>query len=131
MHLIRWPQATRVRASAGLTTKAQIPIILDMSESLGRVIVDARKSKRYTLRGLAKRVGISPALLSLIERSEHRPKREVLAKLAAQLDGDVDQWAGLMGRITIDAEQAFATLAKEKPEIFRMMRSMLDRQGGQ
>jgi len=73
------------------------------------------------LRAAAAKADISPALLSLIERDLHVPPKEVLVRLAGVLEGDADQWCGLIGTITPDTEAALARKAVENPDFFRTM----------
>jgi len=95
-----------------------------MSE-LSLAIVAARKGANVSLRATAVAVDISPALLSLIEQGKHVPPREVVIRLALHLRADPDQWCGLAGRISDEAESSFARLAAEKPEYFRFLRSLV------
>lgn len=67
---------------------------MDENKSFGEVIREAREQRKihdpnYTLRQLAKRVGISPTLLSQVENDEFPPpKAETVIRLAEALDID-------------------------------------------
>jgi transcriptional regulator with XRE-family HTH domain len=54
--------------------------------SLGQRIHELRDKADLSLRGLAKRIGISPAFLSDIELGRRFPSEEILAKLAGALE---------------------------------------------
>jgi len=95
-----------------------------MSE-LGQAIVAARQRCHKTLRSTARETGASPSLLSLIERGKHVPPPDLVIRLAQALGADPDQWCGLAGRISVEAESTFARLAAEKPEYFRFLRSLI------
>ena len=105
-----------------MTRKAALNMIKHM-DGLPELIVAARKRKARTLRTLATEANISPALLSLIERGKHRPSKEILARLAGLLDADPDQWCGLLGKLTPEAERCLAAFAKDDPRAFRRMMS--------
>jgi transcriptional regulator with XRE-family HTH domain len=94
-------------------------------ETLGQHIVAARSRAHKTLRSLAKEAGISPALLSLIERNKHQPYKELVVRLAGLLNADADYLCALVGRITPAAEKHLAELAKGDPQFFRSMVSRL------
>ena len=100
-----------------------------MDKTLGQLVVAARRSRRKTLRSLAREVDISAALLSLIERDKHRPPSRVITRLAGALGGDADQWCGLAGRIAPDIEANLAGLAKEDPESYRLFLRTLPARG--
>jgi len=89
--------------------------------TLGQAVYEARKRLRRTLHVLSGEIGVSPALLSLIEQDKHVPPNELIVKLAAALGGDADQWCGLAGKLTPDAQSKLAALAKDDPIFFRSM----------
>ena len=90
-------------------------------ESLGQIIHAARKSKRFTLQQLGQQIDASAGLLSLIEQDKHIPPNNVIVKLAELLGGDANQWCGMAGKVTPNAEKAFAKIAREDPVFFRTM----------
>jgi transcriptional regulator with XRE-family HTH domain len=96
-------------------------------ESLGRTIHDARKAQKKTLHVVSEQVGVSPGLLSLIEQNKHIPPKELIVTLAEVLNGDANGWCALIGKITPDAEAAFAQVAKDRPIFFR---KMVEKHGG-
>jgi hypothetical protein len=65
--------------------------------------------------------------LSLTEQDKHIPPKALIVRLAEVLNGDPDQWCGLIGKVTPEAEASLARTAKNDPMFFR---SMLKRQGG-
>ena len=104
--------------------------MLNVTETLGQAIRGARRALGKTLRSTAAEAKISAALLSLVERDKHTPSREVIVAIAKKLGGDPDHWCGLAGKITPDAEGVLANLAKEKPEFFRFLRTLIEQHGG-
>jgi transcriptional regulator with XRE-family HTH domain len=103
-----------------LTTQEMFNKIQQM-DTLGKEILTFRKEKRITLRALANTVKVSPSLLSLIEHGKQKPGKELIVKLALELDADADKWCGLAGMITPEAESRLADLAREDPMFFRGM----------
>lgn len=103
-----------------------------METSLGQHVVAHRRAKRMTLCAVAEKLNVSAALLSMIERKNHKPKTELIVRLAKVLDGDEDFWCSLAGRVTPAAEKTFAELAREDPETYRYFRTLAgrERQGG-
>ena len=90
-------------------------------DSLGTRIVGKRREKCDTLRHVAAEAGISPALLSLIERDRHKPSPQIIVRLATVLGGDADEWCGLLGKMTPDTESELARIASKDPVFFRSM----------
>jgi HTH-type transcriptional regulator, competence development regulator len=93
----------------------------------------------FSLRTVAKSVGIEPTYLSKIEREElPPPSEEVIVKLAAALGEDADVLLALGGKVSRDLleiirshPQAFAALIRElrghrEEEIVHMTRSVRD-----
>lgn len=93
----------------------------------------------FSLRAVAKSVGIEPTYLSKIEREElPPPSEEVIVKLAAELGEDPDVLLALGGKVSRDLleiirshPKAFATLIRElrgRPEeaIDRLAREVRD-----
>lgn len=103
-----------------------------METSLGGHIVAHRHAKHLTLRAVAEKLKVSAALLSMIERKGHKPKRELIVQLAEVLDADADYWCSLAGRVTPESEATFAELAREDPDAYRLFRTLAgrERQGG-
>lgn len=92
-------------------------------ESLGQIVHKARKAQKKTLHKLSAEADVSPGLLSLIEQDKHTPPKELIVRLAQVLKGDADQWCGLVGKITPNAEATLAEVAKTQPIFFRKMLS--------
>ena len=93
--------------------------------TLGIEIRETRHRQKLTLRATAEMAGISPSLLSLIERGEHAPERDTVASLARALSVDEDRWCVLAGKIPQDIEQSFISRTREEPEFLRTMRQIL------
>jgi transcriptional regulator with XRE-family HTH domain len=73
------------------------------------------------LRPTAHELGISPGLLSLIERDRHRPRKQLIARIARLLGEDADDWCALAGVVSPQTEAMIAKVAREKPLFFRQM----------
>ena len=101
-----------------------------METTLGQDLVARRREKGMTLRGVAREIGVSASLLSLIEQNKHTPSRNLLVNLAELLDADADRWCALAGTITPQAEAALAVLAREDPEGYRFLRTLVERRNG-
>lgn len=89
--------------------------------ALGLEVRNARRRLRFTLTYTASKCGISPATLSLIERGLQTPSPHQIVKMATVLRSDADQWCGLIGKITPEAEKWFAQIAAEDPHLFRTL----------
>src|SRR5438132_2960487 len=61
-----------------------------VSKDLGARLRQARERKGYTVRGLARYVGVSPSLVSQIERGRVMPSVGTLYNIANQLELVVD-----------------------------------------
>ena len=79
-----------------------------MATPFGTFLRDHREvlrlqDRRYSLRGVAGRVGIEPSYLSKIERgAEPPPGEETIIGLAADLDVDADLLLALAGKVRSD-----------------------------
>lgn len=80
---------------------------------LGETINKERERLRCTLREFAKLTGVSYSQLSKIERGEHRPTRETLAKIEKVLKIDVALLYQLAGYSAPNSVQEFQTMIKE------------------
>lgn len=95
--------------------------------TLGQDIAASRHQAHKTLRQVAADIGVSPALLSLIERGKQKPSAQTVVKLAATLGGDADLWCAKLGKLTPEAEGQLADIAKDDPGFFRTMLKRLGR----
>ncbi len=95
--------------------------------------------KKYSLRQTAQRIGIEPAYLSKIERSEVAPPSEAaIRRLAVDLDEDVDVLLAMAGKVSKDLQeiimrrpQLFADLIRELKDtpdnaVLRIVREIRD-----
>lgn len=78
-----------------------------------------RQSDRsYSLRQVAKRVGIEPAYLSKIERGQMPPPSEqTTRKLAAELDEDPDMLLAMSGKVSSDLQ----AIIRKRPQLFAQL----------
>lgn len=63
--------------------------------ALGREVHNARSARRLSLRELGGRIGVSPSLVSQIERGQTRPSLTTLVALAVELELSLDATFGL------------------------------------
>lgn len=97
------------------------------SATFGARVRTVRLGKRITLRELAKRLGISPAFQTQIEKDQSVPTSELIERIAKELELDANELCGLAGKLTPDAQRTLSRLARRDPKIFR---SMIERMGG-
>ena len=71
---------------------------------LGDLINKSRVTKRLSLRGLAREVGIVPSYLADIENDRRTPSESVLRRISAILDLDFDDLMQQAGRLGEEAE---------------------------
>jgi transcriptional regulator with XRE-family HTH domain len=95
--------------------------------TFGQKVRDLRSAKSLTQRQLADRIGINFTYLSKIENDkleqDQFPKEETIKKIAAELDGDVDELLLLAKRIPEQIKQRML----ERPDVFRKMASLDDK----
>ncbi len=71
--------------------------------------------RRYSVRQVAKRVGIEPAYLSKIERGEVAPPSEATTvRLAKELGEDPDVMLALAGKVSADLQ----AIIRKRPQLF-------------
>lgn len=101
-----------------------------MSQTFGKLIRKARKSKEYSQRELAKLVGVNYTYLSKLENDHagYPPSEEVIEALARHLDlGDrVDELKHLAGRITPEDAELFEELVRKYQQMPALLRRMRD-----
>lgn len=89
--------------------------------TLGRCIRNAREAAGKTLKQVAIAVEVSPAVLSLLERDRRPPSRDLLIRLARELDTDEHHWLGMANTISPELEKRLANLARTEPHFFRRL----------
>ncbi len=74
-----------------------------------------RDDRRYSVRQVARRVGIEPAYLSKIERGEVAPPSEATTvRLANELGEDPDVMLALAGKVSADLQ----AIIRKRPRLF-------------
>ena len=78
----------------------------------------------YSLRQVAKRIGVEPAYLSKVEREEVSPPSEqTIIKLADELNIESDLLLAMAGKVSTDLRE----IIMKRPELFaELIRSMKD-----
>ena len=85
------------------------PTVRDIRERL------RRDDRRFSVRQVARRVGIEPAYLSKIERGEVAPPSEATTvRLAAELGQDPDVLLALAGKVSGDLQE----IIRKRPRLF-------------
>ena len=90
--------------------------IMEFGEHLRYVRERLRQEdRRYSLRQVAKRIGVEPAYLSKIERGEAAPPSEATTvKLAKELGEDPDVLLAMAGKVSSDLQ----AIIRKRPELF-------------
>jgi transcriptional regulator with XRE-family HTH domain len=65
-------------------------------------------NNRYSIRQLARRIGVEPTYLSKIERGDANPSEEMIERLAAELGEDADVLLARAGRVASDIREIIA-----------------------
>jgi transcriptional regulator with XRE-family HTH domain len=76
-------------------SKLKLPPLKLGKESLGQRIARLRKERGYTQIDLAKKIGITQALVSDYERNRLRPHHEMVIRFALALEVSADELLGL------------------------------------
>jgi transcriptional regulator with XRE-family HTH domain len=82
----------------------------------------ARDRERYSLRQLARRLGVTHALLSMIEHGKERPSTKVIRGLARELGESEDELMVLAGRMPADVERAL----QSRPDMLEAVRALAE-----
>lgn len=86
-----------------------------------------KTDRRYSLRQVAKRVGIEPAYLSKVERGEVPPPSEATTvKLAKELGEDTDVMLALAGKVSSDLQEIIRKRPKLFAELIRELKAAPD-----
>ena len=77
-----------------------------------------QEDRRYSQRQVALRVGVEPAYLSKVERSEFAPPSEAtIVRLANDLDEDPDFLLALAGKVSSDLQEVI----RKRPLLFAQL----------
>jgi len=91
-----------VRASATRLVRSTA----DMADvTLGDVVREGRNAKEIGLRELARRLDVTPSYVSDIENDRRVPSEDVLARIASELDLDLEELVARSGRLGSGAER--------------------------
>lgn len=97
------------------------------SQTFGKVVRQARKSKKLTQRKLGALIGADPTYLSKLEsdNNSYAPGQKIITLLAEYLDLNIEELSRLSGRMASEDNQIFKELVKrhkQLPLLFRQMR---------
>lgn len=103
-----------------------------MTGGFGSYVRDARERRRrddptFSLRQLARRIGVEPSFLSKVERGEAPPPSEAkVVLLAKELGEDPDVLLAMAGKVSSDLQEVI----RKRPELFagviRQLKDMPD-----
>lgn len=86
-----------------------------------------RGDRRYSLRQVARRIGLEPAYLSKIERGEVPPPSEATTvKLAMELGEDPDVLLAMAGKVSGDLQEIIRKRPKLFAELLRQLKQAPD-----
>jgi transcriptional regulator with XRE-family HTH domain len=86
-----------------------------------------KRDRRYSLRQVALRVGIEPAYLSKIERSEFAPPgEETICGIARELKEDPDILLALAGKVSTDLKEIILKRPQLFAELLRELKTASD-----
>jgi transcriptional regulator with XRE-family HTH domain len=98
--------------------------MIHMSRDLGRYLRKCREQLQlsegnaFSLRQLAKRVGVEPSYLSKIERGlEPRPSEDTTRALALELGQDPDVLLAMAGKVSGDLQD----IIRKRPQVFSQL----------
>ncbi len=87
----------------------------------------AAADRRYSLRQVAARCGVTPAYLSRVERGDVAPPgEETLVRLAAELGEATDVLLAMAGKISTDLRAAILARPQLFADLIRAIRDMPD-----
>ena len=84
-----------------------------MGQSFGGLLKTLRSEKRMGVRELGRAVGISAMHISNLEKGKSMPSAELVEKLAAELEGDLDQLLNLADQI----DPAVVDVIQSNPQV--------------
>ena len=84
-----------------------------MDQSFGGLLKTLRSEKRMGVRELGRAVGISAMHISNLEKGKSMPSAELVEKLAAELEGDLDQLLNLADQI----DPAVVDVIQSNPQV--------------
>ena len=106
--------------------------IVSMKGGFGSYLREVRERHRrddpaFSLRQVARRIGVEPSFLSKVERSEVAPPSEAkIVLLARELGEDPDVLLALAGKVSSDLQEVI----RKRPELFagviRQLKNMPD-----
>lgn len=84
-----------------------------------------QQDRRFSVRQLARRIGVEPSYLSKVERSETPPPSEAKIRLLAdELGEDPDMLLALGGKVSSDLQDVIRRRPKLFAELIREMKDM-------
>ena len=88
--------------------------------TFGQTVKNARLEAKYSLRGLAAEVGVSPSYISDIENNRRVPSEAVIKTLAGKLNTSMESLMCIAGRLGTRAEDYI----KQEPLALALVREL-------
>ena len=86
-----------------------------------------RGDRAYSVRGVARRIGVEPAYLSKIERGQVPPPSEAtIRRLASELRADPDVLLAMAGKVSSDLQEVVVRRPRLFAELIRQLRDAPD-----
>ena len=86
-----------------------------------------RDDRAYSVRQVARRIGVEPAYLSKIERDQVAPPSEAtIRRLAAELDEDPDVLLAMAGKVSSDLQAIVLSRPQLFGDVLRQLRDAPD-----
>jgi transcriptional regulator with XRE-family HTH domain len=87
-----------------------------------------KEDRSYSLRQVARRIGVEPSYLSKVER-EHvpPPSEETIVRLATTLEVDPDMLLAMAGKVSSDLQEAIRRRPQLFAELIRELKGMPNR----
>ncbi len=94
-----------------------------MKHEFGKYVRKHRETLResnaqYSVRGVARKIGVQPSYLSKVERGDVGPPSEAtIQRLAKELDADSDVLLALAGKVSNDLQEVI----RKRPKLFSQL----------
>jgi transcriptional regulator with XRE-family HTH domain len=93
--------------------------------TFGSLVREERKLRKIGLREMARRIGVSPTYLSMIERGEFpAPAEDKITAIAKIIGRDRDEMLALGGKVSSDLQTKIMARPREMPELIRKFSEM-------
>ncbi len=88
--------------------------------NLGKLIRDGRQARRWSLRQLGEKIGVTPAYVADLEAGRRSPSAELTERIATELDISAENLAAADARLSPDLRDWI----EERPQLTAVLRSL-------